>query len=57
MRTMKNPIRERKLSDLEKEKLLQSVEKLRGISKRRTTDEELHRARERLVKVYEKKFK
>ena len=54
---MKNPIRERKLSDLEKEKLLQSVEKLRGISKRRTTDEELHRARERLVKVYEKKFK
>ena len=47
----------KKLSDLEKEKLLKAVAKLHGISKHKTTDEQLHEARERLVKKYEDKFK
>ena len=46
-----------KIKELEKEETLKSVEKLFGASKHKTTDEDLHRARERLVKVYEEKFK
>lgn len=45
-----------KLSDLEKGELLKTIAKLRGSSKRRTTDKQLHVARERLAKKYEKKF-
>ncbi len=46
-----------KLNELEKQELLKNVEKLFGSSKRRTTDEDLHKARERLVKIYEERFK
>lgn len=53
---IRDAIRE-KLSDLEKEKLLKAVAKLQGISKRRTTDEQLHEARERAFKRIENKFK
>ena len=53
---IRDAIRE-KLSELEKEELLKAVAKLRGASKRKTTDEQLHLARERLVEKYEKKFK
>ena len=53
---IRDAIRE-KLSDLEKEELLKTIAKLRGSSKRKTTDEQLHEARERLITEYEKKFK
>lgn len=46
-----------KLTDLEKEELLRAVAKSKGSSKRRTTDEQLHEAREKLAKIYEDKFK
>jgi len=46
-----------RLSDLEKEEMIRKVAKLRGISKRRTTDEELHRVREEVVRELENKFK
>jgi len=46
-----------KIKELEKEETLKNVERLFGASKHKTTDEDLHRARERLVKVYEEKFK
>lgn len=46
-----------KLSELEKEELLKAVAKLRGSSHRKTTDEQLHAAREKLVEKYEKKFR
>lgn len=52
---IRDAIRE-KLSDLEKEELLRNVAKLRGSSKRKTTDEQLHAVRERLAEKYEKKF-
>ena len=52
----RDAIRER-LSELEKEKILTSIHKLKGILKNRTTDEQLHEIREALVKEYEKKFK
>ena len=42
-----------KLSELEKRGLLQALYKLRGISKRKTTDERLHKAREELAREYE----
>ncbi|MEK6826178.1 MAG: ribbon-helix-helix domain-containing protein [Nanoarchaeota archaeon] len=53
---IRDAIRE-KLSDLEKEELLKTIAKLRGSSKRKTTDKQLHEARERLITEYEKKFK
>ena len=53
---IRDAIREN-LSDLEKEEILKELTKLRGSSKRRTTDKQLHEARERLVEEYEKKFK
>ena len=46
-----------KLSDLEKEEILKNIEKLRGSSKRKTTDEQLHAVREMLAEKYEKKFR
>lgn len=53
---IRDAIRE-KLSDLEKEELLKTVAKLKGISKRKTTDEQLHQAGEKAFKLLEKKFK
>lgn len=46
-----------KIKDLEKEELLQKVEKLFSSSKRKTTDEQLHSAGEKAIKQLEKKFK
>ena len=53
---IRDAIRE-KLSELEKEELLKEVAKLRGSSKRKTTDEELHKAGEKAFELLEKKFK
>jgi len=53
---IRDAIRE-KLSDLEKDELLRQVAKLRGSSKRRTTDEELHRAGEKAFVMIKKKLK
>ena len=53
---IRDAIRE-KLSELEKENMLKAVAELRGSSKRKTTDEQLHIAREKLVEKYEKRFK
>ena len=47
----------KKLNDIEKEDLLKAVAKSRGSSKRRTTDGQLHEAREKLAKTYEDRFK
>ncbi len=47
----------KKLSDLEKERMIKAVAKAQGISKRKTTDEDLHRARKKLVAELEAKFK
>lgn len=46
-----------KIRDLEKEELLYKVKKLYGSSKKKTTDEELHRAGERAFKELEKELK
>ena len=53
---IRDAIRE-KLSDLEKEDVLRELKRLRGSSKRRTTDEQLHKAGERAFEMLEKKFK
>ena len=45
-----------KLSDLEKGELLKTIAKLRGFSKKKTTDEELHEAGEKAFRRLEKKF-
>ena len=45
-----------KIRDLEKEEALKKIDKLFGASKRRTTDAQLHEAREKLEKIYDKKF-
>tara|TARA_Y100000310_G_scaffold232975_1_gene235811 strand:+ start:2018 stop:2272 length:255 start_codon:yes stop_codon:yes gene_type:complete len=47
----------KQLSDLEKEQILKNIGKLQGISKRKTTDRQLHEARERAFAMLEKKFK
>lgn len=41
-----------KLSELEKAELLAAVNKLYGVSKHKTTDEQLHAAREKLADKY-----
>lgn len=46
----------RKLSEFDKEEMLARVAELRGWSKRRTTDEQLHGARERAFDDLERKF-
>mgnify|MGYP001574587076 CR=1 FL=1 len=53
---IREAIRE-KLSDLEKEEILKGIVKLKGLSKHRTTDEQLHKAREKIAKMLEKQFK
>lgn len=45
-----------KLSQDEKEQLLKNVDSMFGYSKRKTTDEDLHRAGELVVKRLEKKY-
>jgi len=53
---IRDAIRE-KLSDLEKEEILKNLAKLRGSSKRKTTDEQLHIAGEKAFEILEKNFK
>lgn len=53
---VRDAIRE-KLSDLEKEELIKKVASLQGISKHKTTDKDLHKAREKVFKDLERKFK
>ena len=50
---IRDAIRE-KLSDLEKDELLKVVAKLRGSSKHKTTDEQLHKAGEKAFEMLEK---
>ncbi len=53
---IRDAIRE-KLSDLEKDDILKQIAYLKGSSKRRTTDAQLHEAREKAFEILEKKFK
>ena len=46
-----------KLKNLEKEEALARLRKLYGSSKRKTTDEDLHKAGEKAFKEMEEKFK
>ncbi len=50
---IRDAIRE-KLSELEKDELLKKVALLRGSSGRKTTDEQLHRAREKAFELLSK---
>lgn len=52
---IREAIRER-IKELEKQEALARVRKLYGASKRKTTDEELHKAGERAVEELEKEF-
>jgi len=52
---IRDAIRE-KLSELEKEWVLKNLAQLKGSSKRKTTDAELHTARDKAFEVLEKKF-
>ena len=51
---IRDAIRE-KLSDLEKNELLKTMATLRGASKKRTTDERLHEAREKAFHLLERR--
>lgn len=53
---IRDAIRE-KLSDLEKEQVLRDLVKLKGSSKRKTSDAQLHEAREKAFDFLEEKFK
>ena len=53
---VRDAIRNR-MKELELEELQKQIARLAGSSKRKTSDKELHRVRERLEKVYDKKFK
>jgi metal-responsive CopG/Arc/MetJ family transcriptional regulator len=46
-----------KLSDLDKEEMLRRIASLHGSSKRKTSDEDLHRAGEKAFEMLERKFK
>jgi|SRR3989338_1472202 len=46
-----------KMQELEKKETLRAIERIAGSSKRKTSDEELHRARQVLEKEYEKRIK
>lgn len=52
---VREAIRE-KLSELEKEELLRNLASIRGFSKHKTTDEDLHKAREKAFAELEKKY-
>lgn len=53
---VRDAIRE-KLSELEKEAMLRHIEKIAGSSKRKTTDEELHEAGEKVMRDLARRFK
>lgn len=53
---IRDAIRE-KLSELEKEQLLRNLVQLKGSSKRKTSDKQLHEARDEVFEILEKKFK
>ena len=53
---IRDAIRE-KLSELEKEEVLKNLARLRGFSKRKTSDEDLHKAGEKAFELLERKFK
>ncbi len=53
---IREAIRE-KLSDLEKDEVLKNLAQLKGFSKRRTSDEDLHKAGEKAFELLERKFK
>ena len=53
---IRDAIRE-KLSELEKDEMLKEVAKLKGASKRKTTDEVLHAAREKAFEILESRAK
>ncbi len=46
-----------KVNELKKEELLRRAARMRGVSKLKTTDEELHKARKRLAKRYGERFR
>jgi metal-responsive CopG/Arc/MetJ family transcriptional regulator len=46
-----------KLSELEKEEMLKHVITIKGKSKYKTTEEQLHKSREEIGKLLEKRFK
>jgi len=52
---IRDAIRE-KLSELEKEEVLKNLAQLKGSSKRKTSDAELHTARDKAFEMLEKKF-
>ncbi|MBI3051504.1 ribbon-helix-helix protein, CopG family [Candidatus Woesearchaeota archaeon] len=52
---IRDAIRE-KLSELEKEEVLKNLALLKGSSKRKTSDAELHAARDKAFEMLEKKF-
>ncbi len=52
---IRDAIRE-KLSELEKDELLRATAKFRGYSKRKTTDEQMHEARDKAFALLEKKL-
>ena len=52
---IRDAIRE-KLSDLEKDDVLKELLKLKGSSKHKTTDDHLHKAREKAFKRLESRF-
>ena len=45
-----------KISDLDKEYALRAVEKLAGSSKRKTSGKDLHKAREKIERIYKRRF-
>jgi len=53
---IRDAIRE-KLSDLEKEKVLKNLSQLKGFSKRKTSDDDLHKAGEKVFELLERKFR
>lgn len=46
-----------KLSELEKKEMLKAIDRMYGYSKRKTTDEQLHAAGEKVFREIEKRFK
>lgn len=46
-----------KIHEMQKEEIMKRVNKVAGFSKRKTTDEDLHKAGDRAFEILEKKFK
>ncbi len=53
---MRDAIRE-KLSDLEKDKMLANLKKLYGFSKKKTTDKQLHEARQKAFEELDRELR